>query len=113
MTPLDLAIDTVSDKTLRAVFKSICDKHTEAREDAMKQLLVDGTEAKKESGSDDETNAESQGQDQDQDGSIKSSEKKRPVPRYAHCQNCKSEFDVTQNSEKSCVYHLCKWKLWE
>lgn len=111
MTPLDLAIDTVSDKTLRAVFKSICEKHAEAREDAMKQLLVDDTEAQKVPSDDENPDSESKGQGQGQtrEVSAKSSAKKRPVPRFAYCQNCEKEFDVTQNTATSCVFHLCKW----
>lgn len=26
-------------------------------------------------------------------------------PRHAHCMNCHEEFDVTQNTRKSCFYH--------
>jgi hypothetical protein len=30
---------------------------------------------------------------------------KRFVPRYAFCENCKEEFDVTENRSDACTYH--------
>ncbi|CAG8886911.1 unnamed protein product [Penicillium egyptiacum] len=82
-TTLGRAINDASDKTLRAVFKSICAKNDEARKEAESQLLVTATDTEESS----------------------DNNKKRQVPRYTFCVNCEKEFDVTTNTEENCRYH--------
>ncbi|KAJ5204510.1 uncharacterized protein N7498_005389 [Penicillium cinerascens] len=43
---------------------------------------------------------------------------RRNVPRFAFCETCKAEFDVTKNTKESCRYHPCSAEptgeeLWE
>ncbi|CAG7947167.1 unnamed protein product [Penicillium nalgiovense] len=83
-TALGRAINDASDKTLRAVLKSICAKHDQARKEAESQLLMTATDTDTEESSDNN---------------------KRQVPRYAFCINCEKEFDVMTNTEEICRYH--------
>lgn len=86
-TALGRAINDASDKTLRAVLKSICAKHDQARKEAESQLLMTATDTDTEESSDNN---------------------KRQVPRYAFCINCEKEFDVMTNTEEICRYHPSK-----
>ncbi|KAJ5420697.1 hypothetical protein N7465_003216 [Penicillium sp. CMV-2018d] len=81
-TTLGRAINNASDQRLRMVLKSICAKNDQARKEAESQFLVMATNTEESSDGD-----------------------KRAVPRHAFCVNCKKEFDVTTNMEKSCRYH--------
>ncbi|KAJ5852196.1 uncharacterized protein N7529_011581 [Penicillium soppii] len=81
-TILGRAINEASDKTIRAILKSVCAKSDEARREAESQLLVMPTDAK--------------------EGPLG---KKSPVPRYAFCVGCAKEFDVMANTKTSCRYH--------
>jgi hypothetical protein len=93
-TTLGRAINDASDKTLRAVLKSICAKNDQARNEAESQLLVTDT---------------------DPDTEESSGNNKRQVPHYAFCINCEKEFDVTTNTKESCRYHpgddYSNWRL--
>jgi hypothetical protein len=93
-TTLGRAINDASDKTLRAVLKSICAKNDQARNEAESQLLVTDT---------------------DPDTEESSGNNKRQVPLYAFCINCEKEFDVTTNTKESCRYHpgddYSNWRL--
>jgi hypothetical protein len=84
-TPLGRTINDVSDKRIRAVLKSICAQNDEARKEAESQLLVAATYSDKSSES--------------------SESNKRQRSRFAFCENCEKEFDVTTNTEESCRYH--------
>ena len=79
---LGRAIDDASDKTVRAILKTICANNDEARKEAENRLLVLPTDSKEQSNT-----------------------AKKPVPRYAFCVNCKIEFDITTNTEEKCKYH--------
>ncbi|KAJ5284028.1 hypothetical protein N7534_000663 [Penicillium rubens] len=83
-TTLGRAINDASNKTLRAVLKSICAKNDQACKEAESQLVVTDTD----------TNTEES-----------SGNNKRQVPRYAFCANCEKEFDVTTNTKEICRYH--------
>lgn len=82
-TPLDRAINTASESTLRAVIRAMCAKHDEARKEAESYLLVKSIDVKT-------------------DFKIGDS---KIVPRHAFCSACKKEFDVTTNTKESCRYH--------
>ena len=83
-TTLGRAINDASNKTLRAVLKSICAKNDQACKEAESQLVVTDTD----------TNTEES-----------SGNNKRQVPRYAFCANCEKELDVTTNTKEICRYH--------
>ncbi|KAL3456716.1 hypothetical protein BJX64DRAFT_293814 [Aspergillus heterothallicus] len=116
---LDTAIDTVSEGTLRSVFKSLCEICPETRRLAAEKLLVD-TRQKREAPESD-FNSDSEGGDDEnlgdveedgtsevdapREGTSTTNTLKRPVSRYAACQNCEREFDVTTNTSTSCTYH--------
>ncbi|OQD78377.1 hypothetical protein PENDEC_c001G03943 [Penicillium decumbens] len=85
-TPLDRAINTASENTLRAVLRSIGAKHEGSRKEAENQLFVKIAK-----------NAEVKGDSETSDEEF--------VPRYAFCKACEKEFDITTNTEKSCRYH--------
>jgi hypothetical protein len=110
-TPLDIAIDTVSESRLRNLFKSLCEMSSETRLLATERLLVDtseigeGTEADGEKEEKYDGN-EAQREDVSQAESGPATRNlKRPISRYATCENCEIEFDVTTNSSQSCIYH--------
>lgn len=79
---LDHTIDTISAVKLRQLFKTICKISPEARKQAEKLLLA------------------SKNKQEDKGESAK-----QLVPRFAFCENCEREFDVTTNSSTSCRYH--------
>ncbi|KAF3398240.1 hypothetical protein F1880_005989 [Penicillium rolfsii] len=79
---LDHTIDALSEVKLRQVFKTVCKNSPEARKQAEKLLLA---------------SEYTQGD--------KGSSAKQLVPRFAFCENCEQEFDVTTNSSTSCRYH--------
>ncbi|KAL4948493.1 hypothetical protein BDW69DRAFT_176363 [Aspergillus filifer] len=121
---LNTAIDQISEKTLREVFKSLCVQSPETRQEAASRLLVVGTQKRKREFSDGNS-------DSNQFSGSKSGPKDpkeaaqalqaaatslaaafglgagftSQVARYAFCENCKKEYDVTMNSATSCVYH--------
>jgi hypothetical protein len=101
---LDIAINTISELTLRSLFKELCKKSPEAQRLATERLLVDaGQEG-------DEFEADGHEAKDRRMPQLKpaAATLKRPVSRYATCENCTKEFDVTANSSKSCVYHPSK-----
>ncbi|KAJ5747997.1 uncharacterized protein N7511_009693 [Penicillium nucicola] len=81
-TPLSRSINDLSETRLRAVLKSICAQNDEARKEAESQLLVATT-----------------------DSGESTESKKRQRSRYAFCETCKEEFDVTTNTDESCRCH--------
>ncbi|KAE8361325.1 hypothetical protein BDV27DRAFT_160838 [Aspergillus caelatus] len=89
------AIDSASRDTLQAVLKAMCrdDQSTRDRDE----------------GSDGEENEESEVENsrpKERRLNRKSSGSKRLRQRYAYCENCDKEFDVTQNTNTSCKFHL-------
>lgn len=99
-SPLDSAIDTVSEKTLREVFKSICASCPDAKHEAGKQLLVAETDVKKRKKS-----SSVAAPAPDSEAPSETPKEKKQVPRYAFCENCKGQFDVSTNTKTSCQYH--------
>ncbi|KAL3442969.1 hypothetical protein BJX65DRAFT_312271 [Aspergillus insuetus] len=110
-TPLDIAIDTVSESRLRNLFKSLCEMSSETRRLATERLLVDTSETGKETGADGEKEDNRDGNGAEKkdvpqaDSTPATQNLKRPVSRYSTCENCETEFDVTTNSSQSCIYH--------
>ncbi|KAL2809133.1 hypothetical protein BJX63DRAFT_371494 [Aspergillus granulosus] len=102
--PLNLAIDTVSEATLRDVFKSLCKASHEARRLATERLLVDESQ-KREAPESEAGDPEGEAEEQEPPTTPAPVSLKRPISRYATCQNCEKEFDVTTNTSKSCTYH--------
>ncbi|KAL4936588.1 hypothetical protein BDV06DRAFT_227766 [Aspergillus oleicola] len=107
-------IDRVSEKTLRDVFKSICAKSLETRQEAASKLLVDGSQKRKRRSSS-ETGSPVFGpgpkdpkmaaQALQAASVLNTAQATTQVARYAFCSNCEKEYDVTTNSSTSCVYH--------
>ncbi|CEL08662.1 hypothetical protein ASPCAL11809 [Aspergillus calidoustus] len=109
-TPLDIAIDTVSESRLRNLFKSLCEMSSETRRLATERLLVDtseigeGTEGDGEKEKYDGNEAQREDVSQAESGPA-TRNLKRPISRYAPCENCEIEFDVTTNTSQGCIYH--------
>ncbi|KAL3496127.1 hypothetical protein BJX62DRAFT_194146 [Aspergillus germanicus] len=107
-TPLDIAIETVSEATLRDIFKAVCNKSSEARRLAAGRLLVESPgqgEEGVEGGKSPDGNAAQKDDRLKADSVAATHTLKRPISRYATCENCEIEFDVTTNTSKSCTYH--------
>jgi hypothetical protein len=94
---LDRTIDTLSIVKLRQIFKKICKISPGARKQAV-NLLLASQDAKL--GPHDNENEQEY-----KDALSKDESAKQPVPRFAPCENCEKEFDVTTNSSTSCRYH--------
>ncbi|KAL2846149.1 hypothetical protein BJY01DRAFT_213508 [Aspergillus pseudoustus] len=117
MDPLNVAIDTISDQKIRDVFKLLCEISPETRRLATERLLIDksqkrvvsesGSGSESESGEEDDAEDKNH-EDHDPPSSVTAaapSHLKRQISRYARCENCGKEFDVTTNTSKSCTYH--------
>lgn len=99
-SPLESAIYTVSEKTLREVFKSICASCPDAKHEAAKQLLVAETDVKKR-----KKNSSAAVPEPESKTPAETPKEKKQVPRYEFCDNCKDQFDVSTNTSTSCQYH--------
>lgn len=98
---IDHTIDTLSLIKLREIFKTICKTCPEAKKRAEELLFVE----KQDTMSGPPTSEDGQ---EATDASTKDESAKQPVPRYAFCENCEKEFDVTTNTSTSCQYHTSK-----
>ena len=120
---LQSAIDTAQPTRLRATLQAICNSSADAALIASGLLLVPQTKVSKpkrqEASDEDDDNQDEEDSDQSsndsededeteqglEDTKATSNNLKRLHPRYAMCQNCSEEFDVTDNGKTSCVYH--------
>ncbi|KAB8221882.1 hypothetical protein BDV33DRAFT_202137 [Aspergillus novoparasiticus] len=103
------AIDAASRGTLQAVLKAMCQEDQSTRDRVSNSLLItedqvrlpskDDEESDEEGSEDENPRSEERSSNQQTTGS------KRLRQRYAYCENCKKEFDVTQNTSTSCKYH--------
>ncbi|KAJ5345197.1 hypothetical protein N7452_003201 [Penicillium brevicompactum] len=93
-TALGNTLNGLNEKTLREVFKSVCAKSDAARKEAESQLLLLLLASSADSPASQALGTEKS-----------SAAGKTTVPRYALCGNCKEDFDVTANTDKSCRYH--------
>ena len=109
LSKLNDAIGSVSKETLVSMVVEICRTNPSAREFVIDELFV--TEDKvPQPGTPCTISTVSEGDD-DSDNSgeavphLEATGSKRQRTRYAVCENCKEEFDVTKNTRRSCSYH--------
>ncbi|OGM47326.1 hypothetical protein ABOM_003834 [Aspergillus bombycis] len=111
------AIDSASRRTLQSVLKTVCLSDQPTRDRVSKSLLITEDQVRPASpSSEEDDDEESMNSDDEQSEDEKPPLKerhsnqqtpgsKRLRPRYAYCENCEQEFDVTQNTSTSCKYH--------
>jgi len=110
---LKKAIDTMDESRLRMWVKHYCESIEPLRTDLEKSLLVKGKEVVRyhaDSDSEDADEEEEYYDDDSEDGFIKDV---KPIaiaddkftPKFAKCDNCKEEFDVTMNEKGDCRWH--------
>ncbi|KAJ9640083.1 hypothetical protein H2201_007610 [Coniosporium apollinis] len=100
---LRAAIETATPERLRAVLESIRAESSAAHDLVTAKLLLG------EADSTDRTTSEDEGTQAGGSTAEKrktsSKPKQRPRPRYAICEHCGKEFDVTSNGADDCVWH--------
>ena len=120
---LETSIVSATPERLRQTFSEICQNILDARTMAESILLVNERDASRkhverdcdehgvvldEDTEDEETPSEESSSGEDGDGFLpKMTGNFRPQrrPRYAICENCEEEYDVTTNDELSCQWH--------
>lgn len=119
LTQLNTAIVRVSKEVLISLLWKICETTPSAREFVKGHLFVDENEVPQpRSPPEPNTDGEYSEVSDTSDDEEKEEEEEdvRPTPatttgakrvrsRYAKCINCKEEFDVSENTKKSCRYH--------
>ncbi|KAI4818574.1 hypothetical protein E4T44_06545 [Aureobasidium sp. EXF-8845] len=85
-TALNYAIDHTTLSRLQSLLKNVCDASFEARALVEAQLIAEPTTTM------------TRNQELATDTGVKRQ-------RYAMCENCKEEFDTTNNTEDDCQYH--------
>ncbi|KAE8130887.1 hypothetical protein BDV38DRAFT_289227 [Aspergillus pseudotamarii] len=110
------AIDSASRDTLQAVLKVMCRGDQSTRDRVSKSLLItedqvpiiasedEGSDGE-ESGNEEDAESEENSRSKERRLNQKFSGSKRLRQRYAYCENCDKEFDVTQNTNTSCKFH--------
>jgi hypothetical protein len=118
---LKSAIATLSEDRVREELETLCRQHDAARQDLERKLLVTGKEVSRYHANS-ESEDEKEEEQSDSDGSRvfdsrlhypKSIKSKLLIavgddewtPRFAKCENCDEEFDVTENDERCCYWH--------
>jgi hypothetical protein len=86
LTQLNTAIARVSKEVLISLLWKICETNPSARDFVKGHLFVHENEVP-------------------QPMPATTTGPKRMRTRYANCINCKEEFDVSENTKKSCSYH--------
>lgn len=110
------AIDSASRGTLQSILKAVCRSDQSTRDRVSKSLLITEDQVRPPSPSSEEDDEECVNSDVEQSEDEHSHPKerssnqhtpgsKRLRQRYAYCENCEQEFDVTQNTSTSCKYH--------
>jgi hypothetical protein len=110
---LKRAIDTMDDVRLRSWLKDWCKSVEPLRKDLEMSFLVRGEQVVRY-----HCDSESEDKEDEIDEEEEEEEKnKRPIviedeemtPRYAKCDHCDEEFDVTENEKGDCIWHpgLC------
>jgi hypothetical protein len=90
--------------------KHYCESIEPLRTDLEKNLLVRGREVVRYHADSDSEDAEEEHKEDSEDGFSK---EVKPIaiaddeftPKYAKCDNCKEEFDVTMNEKGDCTWH--------
>ncbi|KAJ5806579.1 uncharacterized protein N7503_004181 [Penicillium pulvis] len=105
---LDLSIATVSSTVLRDLLKSFCETIPGVKEKTIEHLLVAKNEVPPlpdldSKGESDEESDEDEDTDKPTTALAQQPSGKRP--RYSQCQRCNKEFDHSQNTRTSCIYH--------
>lgn len=106
---LNAAIDRLSRDKLVSITKSICEKSSATRELFLDSLFVDESEVPNSGAT--HTPGASTTDNNEIEREITFAAKtvnlkrSRELEKYDLCVNCKEEFDVTENTPKSCSYH--------
>ena len=111
---LNAAILGVSKEVLAVLMMKICQDHPSIRDFVERHLLVNESQVPWPGSL---VDSDGDSEDSDESDESEASEKVTTVPeltqagpkrlrmRYAICINCKEEFDVSENTRKSCSYH--------
>lgn len=94
---LNHAIEHTTLSRLQSLLKEVCDASPEARSLVEQELLVPASTTTVIDLTDDDSETPTTTTTQTDTGAKRQ--------RYAMCENCKEEFDVTENDEDSCQYH--------
>ncbi|KAF7586147.1 hypothetical protein BBP40_009402 [Aspergillus hancockii] len=105
---LTRAINAVTPEVLKSIIRKMCQECPSFGERlALSLVVTEDKVSRAPNDSDDES---------PNNGKKQPWTSKRPRPRYAFCENCEKEFDVTENTSTSCKYHpgrsiLILWRL--
>ncbi|KAJ5287744.1 hypothetical protein N7478_003430 [Penicillium angulare] len=106
---LNEAIDESSEEVLASMLKEICQKYPSITEFVQSRLLVCEDEVARPGTSATPTSVHEGGNSSNDEGedttSATASRSGKLKKRYARCENCEEEFDVTGNTVTSCSYH--------
>ncbi|PYI14446.1 hypothetical protein BO99DRAFT_406654 [Aspergillus violaceofuscus CBS 115571] len=108
---LEHAITSTSPEILQNVVKDLCADMPEARNHLSSRLLLPEEQivlVKSTETTNGPLEAGSKRKRGSQDSVPASDENKKVKLRYATCQNCTEEFDVTKNTSTSCHFHPSK-----
>jgi hypothetical protein len=116
LTQLNTAIVRVSREVLISLLWKICETNPPAREFVKGRLFIDENEVPQPGSPPDSLNSGESEDSEARDDDENDKENTKPIPatttgpkrlrtRYASCINCKEEFDVSENTKKSCSYH--------
>ncbi|KAJ5618986.1 hypothetical protein N7510_002970, partial [Penicillium lagena] len=113
-TDIDSAVDCASKEVLTATIKAIYRDIPSAKDALIRKLFVpedcvpgvpESADSDTES-SEDDSDEEREGDSTSPPTAQTTTGSKRLRTRYAICENCEKEFDVTSNTSKSCFYHF-------
>jgi len=120
---LTTALRILSKEKLLSQVLSICEKIPEVQEILIDQLLAEGKDVHRYHA---DTDSEAEGDDINREeykrrpgdestknAAVKGLEQLQPIgvaddeltPRFVRCENCKEEFDVTENERRTCTWH--------
>jgi hypothetical protein len=106
---LKKAIDTMDDTRLRMWVKHYCESNELLRKELEKSLLVPGKDIVRYHADSDSEDKEMENGDEEE----KEEKNKRPIviddeettSRFAKCDHCGEEFDITENEKGDCIWH--------
>ncbi|PYI27441.1 hypothetical protein BP00DRAFT_498046 [Aspergillus indologenus CBS 114.80] len=111
---LEHAITSTSPEILQNVVKDLCADIPEARNYLSSRLLLPEEQiisVKSTDATDGSLEAGSKRKRGSQDLVSASDDNKKPKLRYATCQNCTEDFDVTENTSTSCHFHPMPYEM--
>ncbi|KAF2873489.1 hypothetical protein BDV95DRAFT_540627 [Massariosphaeria phaeospora] len=105
------AIDSANEQRLRITLEKLCATIPEALRVASEELLATPTATQPSTEGGSSANAITLDQDEDNaqnsnSGNLKRKRAELGTRRYAVCQDCETEFDITKNGPTSCRFHL-------